>query len=184
MYYHVLLFEPNIPENYNPTILWKAQIQTKPYVKSINFALINDNIEYNNRRTLLNWYDFFKENNITYEFEFDSKYAKNLVIIDGEVNFFNVQLFACDIRASNYFVEVEPDFIISILHILDLKKSGIIFPTILAKKVEGAKKLLENNHDLNTNTLKPMINYLNILEKLIDHCSYYEHDIKFHIVER
>lgn len=183
MSYTTLVFEPNIPEDYNPIVLWKAQTDAYANYKSINLILLNDNIEFNNRRTLSKWYELLKENNIYYEFEFDSEYAKSLIIFDGEVGFFNLQLFACDIKASNYILEVEPDYIISMLHILELNKSGVVFPTLLMNKLKRARNLIESNIDLNPNTSKPMINYFKLLEKLIDHCAHYENDIKYHIVE-
>lgn len=183
MSYCVLVFEPNIIENGNKTILWKAQIDAYPNYKSINFALIQDNIEFDNRRTIEKWFEFFEINNIKYEIEFDSEYAKSLLVIDGELKFFNIQLFACDVKASNYYLEVEPDYIIAVLHILELKKYGTLFPNFLLKKIARAKDLLNSNRDLNLLTADTMLNYLKTLEKLADHCAYYENDIKYHIVE-
>lgn len=183
--YSILVFEPEILPTYDDkTILWKIQLDVPKNYNSIILNLISDNIYLNNRRLLKNWYDFFEDNNIKFKNTFESEYCQELKIYDENDLVFKLQLFACDIKASNYKVEIEHDLIIPILYILDIKKNGVINPILLQKKIDNAKLILSANTDNNGGVEKNILKYFQQIIKLLDHCNFYEHDVKFFIQDR
>lgn len=180
--YAILIFEPSIPENYNPgVVLWKGQIDADKYYRSVNLAILQDNIEWNNRRTLEAWHKFLYENNISFETLFKSEFAQSLKILDVDNKTFEFQLFCCDIRASNNKIEISNDFIMAALFILDLKRQGVLNPNTLLNKVKNARIIIEADRDRNLDTYDSMINIFKSLEKLCDNCMYYENEIRFYV---
>lgn len=178
-----LIFEPDVKFiiDYND-ILWKAQLDYPNNFNSIILTILKDNIEYDNRRILNDWYDLLKQNYINYSNTFDSQYCMEFMIHDSVVDF-NLQLFACDIHAANYNLEIEFDDILPILSILDLNKSGSIFPLILLKKIENAEFILKVNQDVNLRDNGFIIDHLKRLKKLAEHCLEYECNIKYYITK-
>lgn len=182
--YSVLIFEPEISPDYRDSnILWKAQLDISDNYVSIISTIIHDNISFNNRRKLEDWYKVLDDSNIKYMNRFDSDYCKELVIYDDDFKYY-LQLFACDIRAGNYNIEIDNQNILSTLFILDLKRSGKISPYSLIKKIKVAKDLIVCNEDSYNNSSKIILNYLKQIEKLVDHCQNYEHDIKYYVYDR
>ena len=180
--YALLIFEPDIRGTFDhTTALWKGQIDSKKNYNSINLVLINDNIEINNRRPLSSWLKFLSDNSVKYEYIYNSEFAVSLRILDSFDKTFEFQLFCCDIRASNYKLEVSQDYIMALLYVLDLKKEGRLYPSVLVNKIKNAKLILEADRDRNYDTYDSMMKYLKSLEKLCENCFYYENDIHFYI---
>jgi len=181
--YKYLVFKPaKIDTNYQD-ILWKAEVNAPSNYKSIYLILIQDNISHNNRRTLKSWIDFLKENEFKYDIKFSGEYIKNYSILDSE-NTIDFSLFACDIKASNHFVEINSQYILPILYILDLKKGGIIFPNSLSNRIKHAKNIINNNDDEYIKDKKSYLNIFSQIEKLVQICQNYECDIHYEIIER
>lgn len=182
--YTELIFEPEILTSYSDeNILWKAQVNLPKNFKSIISVLIQDNIYLNNRRPYQNWIDFLNTNNIEHKIDFDSEYCKSIKIYDDYIDF-DFELFACDIKAGNYKIEVGMSDAMAILCILDLKKEGIINPVLLEKKVDNARQIIRANSDQMGSAEKSVLKYFLQINKLIEHCQFYEHDIKYYLKNR
>lgn len=182
--YKVLIFKPySINDQKYEDILWKAQIDSKNYIKSIYLELLKDNIEYNNRRRLKDWTSLLKQNCIEYETKYSAEYAKSLTIKDKD-NLFDLQLFACDIKATNYLIEVSYQYILGVLYILELNKSGLIFPNYLKRKINEAKDIIINNDDKYNKDSEVYLSIFKQIEKIIEVCQNYECDIEYKIVDR
>lgn len=182
-HYRTLIFRPKISNLYNKdNILWKAQITKPDDLRTINTIIIEDNIKLNNRRYLKDWINFFQENSFNYKCSFDSEFCKEFFIEDSSDYY--IQLFACDIKAYNNFIEIDEIHIMAILYILDLKKSGTIFPNLLMNKIENAKIILKSNGDQTLTDNASILKILNQLNKLSEICQNYECDIEFQIEER
>ena len=183
--YSILVMEPSISSEYrNTNILWKAQIDAPENYISINHSIVKDNIEIDNRKKIENWFKILDDSNIKYFNNFDSDYCKEIIVFDDNDCKFKIQLFACDIKAANYLIEVEQDYILPVLFLLDLKKYGEIFPTALMNKLTNAKQILVANNDQNYANSHIVLKYFKQIEKLIDHCQNYEHNIKYYIFDR
>lgn len=183
--YTVLVFEPEITINYRDTnILWRAHLNTNENYKSIVHSILKDNIEISNRRKLDNWLRVLDDSDIKYFNKIDTDYFKEFTIYDNNGVNFIISFFACDIKASNYYVEIDSQNILPILFLLDLGKSGNIFPRSLQKRIDQAKQMIIHNEDQNVNTANDVLTYFKQIEKLIMHCENYEHNIKYYIKER
>ncbi len=180
MSYRVLVFKPNDSEKSN-VILWKAQINPPPGYTSIATVLISDNIAVNNRRTAEEWEKLLVENGFKYEINFDSEYAKQYIIFDLNCVCFEFEIFACDVEAAGYQVEVAEEFILPLLYTLDLKKSGSIFPAALISRIKLSTEHLKPNDDFGYDGV---YKYMKQLDRLSEHCQLFEVDVKYEIVER
>ena len=178
-----LIFEPDIKtiddEN---DVLWSAQLNVNKNYKSIISTIILDNISHSNRRLLSDWIRLLNENDFMYSVISKSKYCHEYKILDVEKDL-KFLLFACDVNAANYNLEIDFDDILPILSILDLNKNGSLHPLILKNKIKNAEFILSVNEDLNENKSEVILKYLKKLEKLIDHCINYECDVKFYITK-
>ena len=180
MSYKVLIFKPNNSEKSN-LILWKAQINPPKNYNSIATVLISDNIAVNNRRTEEEWEKLLTENGFKFELNYDSPYAKQYIIFDVNCVCFEFEIFACDVQAAGYQVEVAQDFILPILCALDLSKSGNIFPLALMSRIKLVTENLINNDDIGYDNV---CKYMNQINKLSEHCQLFEVDVKYEIDER
>ena len=60
--YNLLIFEPKVAENYKiEETLWRASLFTQNY-SSIQTILLNDIIDYDNRKRLKDWIEIFEIN--------------------------------------------------------------------------------------------------------------------------
>jgi hypothetical protein len=185
MQYKYLIFKPAIPSDYcaKENMLWKAEVIVPANYQSVASTMLEDNIQVNNRRRLEDWEKLLDENGFKYDKNFEHDFCKGYVIFDVKFTSYELHLFACDINAADYKVEVAHELIHPLLFVLDLKKEGIIFPYSLLKKIETAReKLLLIDHDNNT-VNRIVLNLLNVLEKLVDHCQSYEVDIFYGIMD-
>lgn len=185
MSYKYLIFKPactslQIASN---EILWKAQVIVPANYVSIASTLLEDNISINNRRKLSDWENLLEENGFKYEKNFDHEYCKGYVIFDAKFTSYEFQLFACDVNAADYKVEAAMDLIHPLLYILELRKTGVIFPEALLKKIYEAKEKLTVSEDYENNMNKIVLNTLTVLEKLAQHCQDYEVDIFYSIMD-
>lgn len=186
MEYKYLIFKPATPTDSSSkeNMLWKAEVIVPENFSSIASTLLEDNITLNNRRKLEDWEKLLEENGFKYDKNFEHDFCKGYVIFDVKFTTYEFHLFACDINAADYKVEVGQDLIHPLLFVLDLKKEGIIFPQSLMNKIKDAKeKLLAVNDTANLSN-KMVLNLLNILEKLVDHCQSYEVDIFYGIMDK
>ena len=133
--YTTLVSEPKILPGYSEeSILWKLQLDLPKDYKSIVSTLISDNIYLNNRRPVESWYDFFELNYIKFIIKTNSEFYKEVIIYDENSHVFDAQILACDVKATDYSVEIEHDYVLPILFILDITKQGTINPILLEKK--------------------------------------------------
>lgn len=179
MDYRVLILKPHIVNEVNPdSVLWKAQIDCPKDYESVEVIQLNELIEKNNRRIILEWEKLIDSVGLKFDLKFDHKYCREYSVIDINHFPFCVQLFCCDISVANYSVEVHEAEILNFLTLLNLKKNGSINPVALLHRLSEARE--------KTIHLKlPIISGLFfILEKLIDHCIDYEVDIDYGVVER
>lgn len=182
MSYRYLIFKPNVSDtNVSKNTLWKAEVIVPANYKTIASTLLEDNIAINNRRKLEDWERLLEENGFKYERNFDHDFCKGFVIFDVKFTSYELHLFACDINSADYKVEVGQDFIHPLLFVLDLKKEGKIFPFLLHKKIQSARERLTPCFDEANLSNKMVMNLLNVLEKLADHCQDYEVDIFYEV---
>ena len=182
--YATLRFEPHISFIYNENnVLWKAELTIPNDVKTIGATILNDNIEFNNRRYLKDWCNLLQDNNIYFKYLFDSPHCKEFEIVDGKYEYI-FRLYACDISASNPYVDIGQDHALAILDVLYLKKEGNIFPNVLLRKIEEAKTKINANKDQMQDQALSMINYLLQLSRLCKICRDYECDVKYKINQR
>ena len=179
MDYRVLILKPHIVSEAIPdSVLWKAQVDCPKDYESIEVIQLNEFIEKNNRRIILEWEKLIDSVGLKFDLKFDHRYCREYSVIDINHFPFCVQLFCCDISVANYSVEVHEAEILNFLTLLNLKKNGSINPVALLYRLSEAKE--------KTIFIKqPIISGLFfILEKLIDHCIDYEVDIDYGIEER
>jgi hypothetical protein len=98
---------------------------------------------------------------------------------DGDFIVDCIQLFACDVETSYFSLEVPQDEIIGLLLLLDLKKSGSIFPFVFLQQLEYITEKIKLQEDDNRNVLAQ----LRLLKEIALHCQAYEVDIKWSIAE-
>lgn len=179
MDYRVLVLRPHLISEANPdSVLWKAQVDCPKDYESIEVVQLNEFIEKNNRRFVLDWEKLIDSVGLKFDLKFDHKYCREYSVIDINHYPFCVQLFCCDISVANYAIEVHQDEILNFLTLLNLNKNGSINPVALLYRLSEARE--------KTIFIKqPIISGLFfILEKLIDHCIDYEVDIDYGIEER
>lgn len=180
MSYKVLVFKPN-NQNKSETILWKAQVRLPPNYSSIASVLISDNIAINNRRTVEEWELLLSENGFKSELNFDSEYCKQYIIFDLNLVCFEFEIFACDVDAAKYIVEVSAELILPMLFTLDLEKSGNIFPAALLNRINNRTQHLNNNQEIEHDGV---YKYMKQLRILCEHCQLFEVDVRYEIIDR
>jgi hypothetical protein len=180
MSYKVLVFKPNNPIK-SDTILWKAQVRLPPNYSSIASILLSDNIAVNNRRTDKEWEQLLTENGFKFELNFDSEYCKQYIIFDLSLVCFEFEIFACDVDAAVYVVEISAEFILPMLFTLDLAKSGNIFPTALLNRINNRTQHLNNDQEIGHDGV---YKYMKQLRILCEHCQLFEVDVSYEIMDK
>lgn len=182
MSYKVLIFEPKKDKDPSVLVLWKAQMFPPTDYQSVGVTLLNDNIEVSNRRTSDEWKTLITENGFKYELNYDHEHCKEFIIFDTSCVAFSFQIFACDITSADYKVLVAGEDIIQLLYVLNLQKSGTLFPANLQKRINYASEILTLPSAPLTNM--KTLSLLKVLERLVDHCQTYEVDIKYYIEDQ
>lgn len=174
--YNVLIFEPKVAENYKQEeMLWRASLFTQSY-SSIQTILLNDIIEYDNRKRLKDWIEIFENNGIDYFLNFESEYSLQYVITEKNFSSYSFDLYACDVRAAYNKIEISNDYILLILSVLSISKNQSYNPILLQKKIANALEIISFSEPSASNLV--IISHLHTLDRLVDVCIDYEVDVK------
>jgi hypothetical protein len=182
MYYKTLVFEPLLQDKtQSKNILWKAQVSPPEGHSSIILILLKDLIELNNRRSLDEWYSILKDNSLNWTLNYDHENCKEFIIEEKNLIAYPLQIFACDIGVTNNKIEISSKYSLTLLHILNVSKNGIINPVALSRKILNALELLAVQIPDANNLV--MMGILRSLDKLAELCISYEVDVKYDLIE-
>jgi len=140
---------------------------------------LKDVCNYENRFTLKQWEDKFNFYDYKIVKNYDHDFVMEYLLEDGDFVVACIQLFACDVETTYFSLEVPQDEIIGLLLLLDLKKTGSIFPFVFLQQLEYITEKLKLQEDDNRNILAQ----LRILKDIALHCQSYEVDVKWGIAE-
>jgi hypothetical protein len=182
MYYKTLVFEPLLQNKTKfDNILWKAQVSAPDGYSSLTLILLKDLIELNNRRSLNEWHAILKDNSLKWTLNYDHAHCKEFIIEEKNLIAYPLQIFACDIEVTNNKIEVSSKYSLSLLHVLNIDKEGILNPVALSRKVLSGLELLAVQIPDANNLV--MMGILKSLDKLAELCISYEVDVKYDLVE-
>jgi hypothetical protein len=177
MSYTLLVFEPDIRSHPSAeNVLWKGQVIPPLNYSSIMLVLLQDILEYNNRRTLSEWQSILKDNNFKHTLNYDHEFCREYIIEDKALVAYSFQLFMCDLQDGTDKLEISSDYILPILYSLDISKNKSYNPVALKKKIDTALELVSISDPKPSNLI--IIGQLNLLNKLADICIDYEVDVK------
>ncbi len=182
MAYNVLKFEPKISDEYNiDNVLWKSTLHLPSNYKSdasecLSYAILN----HDNRMLLKQWLDLIDNIPIKYEYEYDDKLFKKILIIESDLIGYTLDLHAVDIRSQYFYVEVQNELILALLWILEISKDQNYHPKYLKSKIMLAEEKIDQQMQVNKST----INILNQLDRLCTICTDYELDVKCEMIQR
>jgi hypothetical protein len=180
MGYRVLKFEPDI-KNKTPKehILWIGQMEDMDANHKRDLKNLKEVCSHDHRFTLTQWEEKFNAYDYKVVKNYDHDFVMEYLLEDGDFIVACIQLFACDVETSYFSLEVPQDEIIGLLLLLDLKKSGCIFPFVFLQQLEYITEKIKLQEDDNRNVLAQ----LRLLKEIALHCQAYEVDIKWSIAE-
>ena len=180
MGYRVLKFEPAI-KNKTPKehILWIGQMEDMDANHKRDLKNLKEVCSHDHRFTLHQWEEKFNAFDYKVVKNYDHDFVMEYLLEDGDFIVACIQLFACDVETSYFSLEVPQDEIIGLLLLLDLKKSGSIFPFVFLQQLEYITEKIKLQEDDNRNILAQ----LRILKEIALHCQSYEVDLKWGIAE-
>jgi len=178
MSYTLLVFEPDIKSHPSAdNVLWKGQVIPPSNYSSIMLVLLQDILELNNRRTILEWENILRDNSFKHTLNYDHEFCREYIIEDKPLVAYSFQLFMCDLQDGTNKLEVSDKYILPLLYTLNMnKKEGVYNPVALKKKIYSAQELISVSNPSPDNLI--VIGQLNLLDKLADVCIDYEVDVK------
>ncbi len=180
MGYKVLKFEPKIiSKTPKEHILWIGQMENLDANYKRNLKNLQEVCSHDHRFTLHQWEERFNSFDYKIVKNYDHDFVMEYLLEDGDFIIACIQLFACDVETSYFCLEVPEQEILSLLLLLDLKKSGTMFPLKFLKIVEEKTEFVNLQESEKRNVLAQ----LRLLREIALHCQAYEVDVKWSIAE-